>query len=251
MKLISNLEQILQNIKTVENYLTDGTSDEQLKISKFIQRGTCFIAYQIENEIRFAPSKFLGYINNSLEKHIPSETDGRNTNEMIINILETNPFFYEKLENEYIAYCQNLGLQPRKKGAFGVQRKYWLLKLEKDFLDNEELLGEFPEGKIVERIHKSRERNSKVIEIAKQNFKNKYGKLFCHICHFDFEEKYGSLGKDFIEAHHTIPVSKMKTDHKTKPEEIAMLCSNCHKMVHKKRPWLEMENLSNIINGQR
>ena len=251
MKLVSNLDQIVQNIETVENYLTNENSDEQLKIATFIKRGTCFVAYQIDNEIRFAPSKFLGYVNNSLEKHIPSETDGRQTNTMIISILKSQPLLNEKLEKEYISYCKNLGLEPGEKGAFGVDRKYWFLKLDKEFIENEQVSGEFPEGKIIERIHKSRERNSKVVEIAKQNFKSKYGKLFCQVCNFDFEEKYGILGKDFIEAHHTIPVSKMKTDHKTKPEEIAMLCSNCHKMVHKKRPWLEMESLSNIINGSR
>lgn len=98
------------------------------------------------------------------------------------------------------------------------------------FNDNEELTGEFPEGKVIERIHKSRERNSQVIQIAKHNFKTKYGKLFCQIYGFYFEATYGEIGKDFIEAHHTIPVSEMK------PEDITMLCSNCHKMVHKRRP---------------
>lgn len=247
MKLVSKLEQLEQNIETVENYLTNGNSDEKFKVATFIKRGTCFVAYQINNEIRFAPSKFLGYINNSLEKHIPSETDGRQTNVMISSILKSQPLLNEKLEKEYILYCKNLGLEPREKGAFGVDRKYWLLKLERDFIENEDVSGEFPEGKIIERIHKSRERNSKVVEIAKQNFKNKHGRLFCQVCNFDFEEKYGILGIDFIEAHHTIPLSKMKTDHKTKPEDIAILCSNCHKMVHKKRPWLEMESLNNII----
>lgn len=221
---------MLFKVELSENYLTVGTEEEQIKIAKFIKRGTCFIAYQIEEEIRFAPSKFLGYVNNSLEKHIPSKTDGRDTNEMIISILEAKPIFNEKLEKKNISFCRNLGLQPGEKGAFGAQRKYWLLNLKSDFNDNEELTGEFPEGKVIERIHKSRERNSQVIQIAKHNFKTKYGKLFCQIYGFDFEATYGEIGKDFIEAHHTIPVSEMK------PEDITMLCSNCHKMVHKRRP---------------
>src|SRR5690606_32182586 len=139
MKLVSNLEQILQNIETVENYLTNGNSDEQFKIATFIKRGTCFVAYQINNEIRFAPSKFLGYINNSLEKHIPSETDGRQTNTMIISILKSQPLLNDKLEKNYISYCQNLGMEPGEKGAFGVDRKYWILKLDQDFVENEEV----------------------------------------------------------------------------------------------------------------
>lgn len=249
MKLVSNLEQILQNIKTVENYLTNGNTDDQLKMTAFIKRGTCFVAYQIENEIKFAPSKFLGYVDNSLKKHIPSKSDGRETNKMIISILESKPLLNEKLEKKYISYCKKIGLEPKKKGAFGADRKYWLLRLNEDFTENIEISRGFPEGKIIERFHKSRERSSKVVQIAKQNFKNKYGKVFCQICNFNFEDKYGIIGKDFIEAHHTIFVSDMEDGHISKPEEFAMLCSNCHKMVHKKRPWLNMEDLSKIINN--
>ncbi|MES2805181.1 MAG: HNH endonuclease [Bacteroidota bacterium] len=100
---------------------------------------------------------------------------------------------------------------------------------------------------MVERTHKARERNSKVVELAKNNFKNKHGKLFCQVCDFDFEDNYGIVGKDFIEGHHTIAVSVMPADYKTKPEEIAMLCGNCHRMVHKKRPWLTMEELTKVL----
>ena len=39
----------------------------------------------------------------------------------------------------------------------------------------------------------------------------------------------------------------MLPEHKTKPEDIAMLCANCHRMVHKKRPWLKMKDLSKLL----
>jgi putative restriction endonuclease len=55
------------------------------------------------------------------------------------------------------------------------------------------------------------------------------------------------IGIDFIEGHHIIPVSEMAPDHKTKPEEIALLCSNCHKMIHKRRPWLGMDQLKDLV----
>jgi predicted HNH restriction endonuclease len=120
--------------------------------------------------------------------------------------------------------------------------------MQSDFLSNRELTGEFPEGRIIEKTHKARERNYQVIDLAKSNFKRKYGRLICQVCKFDFEEKYGKIGVDFIEGHHTIAVSEMSPEHKTKPEEIAMLCSNCHRMVHKKRPWITMEQLSELLN---
>lgn len=99
---------------------------------------------------------------------------------------------------------------------------------------------------MVERKHKARERNSQVVALAKDKFKEKHGRLFCQVCGFYFETEYGDIGKDFIEAHHTIPVSEMKDDHKTKVEDIAMLCSNCHRMVHKKRPWLTINEIEKL-----
>jgi predicted HNH restriction endonuclease len=247
MKLISDKSQLLKNIETVETYLVYGTENEQLDIQNCIKRGTCFVAYKIESEIRFAPSKFLGYRNNSLNRHIPSQTDGRDTNKVINIVLNSKPLPNDNLEKKYFKYSNNLGIYPSENGAYGVKRKFWQLDITKDFKTNEEFTGEFPEGKIVEQVHKSRERNSKLIMIAKQNFISKYGKLFCQVCNFNFENSYGSIGKDFIEGHHTIAVSDMTHGHQTKPEDIAMLCSNCHRMIHKRRPWLSMNDLKKLI----
>lgn len=246
--LISNREQLLQNIDTIETYLTEGNDEERLYASLLIKRGTCFIAYKIKNELRFAPSRFLGYINNKFHKYLTAIVDGRHTNKAIWSILKAPPEANKTLETKYYDYCKKLGIVPSSKGgAYGVQRKFWTLSLETDFHNNNELTGEFPEGKIVERTHKARERNSQVVEMAKSNFKKKYGKLFCQVCDFDFEKTYGEIGKDFIEGHHTIAVSEMPPDYKTKPEEIAMLCANCHRIVHKKRPWLTMSVIKNLL----
>ena len=242
MKLISKLDQLLKNIDTVEFYLTEGTADQQEEVSDLIRKGSCLIAYKVGKEMRFAPSRFLGYVDNSLKKHIRSEADGRETNVVINRILKSRPIPNKNLRTLYFGYCRNLGLKADNK-----KHKFWQFEIETDFENNNALTGEFPEGKIIERKHKARERNSLVVTIAKQNFKKKYGKLYCQICKFDFESTYGQIGKDFIEGHHTIAVSDMKQDHKTKPEDIAILCSNCHRMVHKKRPWLTMTQLKKIL----
>jgi putative restriction endonuclease len=107
----------------------------------------------------------------------------------------------------------------------------------------------FPEGKTKLRTHLYRERNPRVIREAKRRFKEKHGRLFCQACGFDFAKQYGEIGKDYIEAHHTLPVSQMQEGEMTKPEDIALLCSNCHKMVHRKRPWLMMEHLKELLES--
>ena len=107
----------------------------------------------------------------------------------------------------------------------------------------------FPEGKVKEKLHRSRERNSKLISQVKAEALAKYGKLRCECCGFDFEEFYGELGAEFIEAHHTKPVSELHEDgEETKKEDIALVCSNCHRMLHRRRPWLEMRDLKKLTS---
>lgn len=106
---------------------------------------------------------------------------------------------------------------------------------------------EFSEGKFYLKQHLYRERNPKLISSAKKQFKQKHGRLFCQVCGFDFEVKYGKLGKDFIEAHHIKPVSEMKQLEKTKIEDIIMVCSNCHSMIHRKKPWLNLDQIRTLL----
>src|SRR5260221_1218000 len=176
--LITCIDELTQNIDTVEGYLTEGDDAERLEVSKLIKRGTCFVAYKIDNELRFAPSRFLGYESNKLFKHSTKDIDGRETNQAINKILGSRPVVNAVLEKEYFNYCISLGIKPQLKGgAYAVARKYWKLNLGHDFRNNTELSGEFPEGKIVERIHKARERNIQVVQIANGNFKINHGKL--------------------------------------------------------------------------
>jgi hypothetical protein len=107
---------------------------------------------------------------------------------------------------------------------------------------------EFPEGREVQYLHRSRERNAQVIKIAKERFLEMYGRLFCAVCGFDFEATYGPDGAGFIEAHHTIPVSELGPNHSTKAEDIAVVCANCHRMLHLRRPWLTMDDLHKLIS---
>ena len=56
--------------------------------------------------------------------------------------------------------------------------------------------------------------------------------LKCEVCGFDFEDVYGELGAGYIEVHHKKPVSE--GEHITDlNNDLAMLCSNCHRMIHR------------------
>ncbi len=152
------------------------------------------------------------------------------------NCLETE---YGKNNTFYSVY----GIESRK-GIWGLTD--YLVKeanIELTFND-----ADFPEGKTFVREHVFRERNKKVVSEAKKRFKEIHdGKLYCEICGFSFVEKYGKLGEEFIEAHHTKPISEMKEGDTTKVEDIVLVCSNCHSMIHRKRPWLSKEELKMIL----
>ncbi|MDQ0087608.1 hypothetical protein J2T12_001002 [Paenibacillus anaericanus] len=114
----------------------------------------------------------------------------------------------------------------------------------------DETAVEYPEGKIAYILHRRRERNPIVIKRAKELFVKKHGKLYCEVCCLDFTAVYGERGKDFIEGHHKKLISEMRDGETTKVDDIAMLCSNCHRMIHRK-PLISVEELAVIVNQSR
>jgi 5-methylcytosine-specific restriction protein A len=99
--------------------------------------------------------------------------------------------------------------------------------------DDEE---EFSEGKILTVIHKRRERNKSVVEKKKKLVLENNGKLDCEVCGFNFEKVYGNIGRDFAECHHTKPLSQLTESSSTKINDLAIICSNCHRMIHRTSP---------------
>jgi len=105
----------------------------------------------------------------------------------------------------------------------------------------------FPEGKRVERIHLTRERDSRVVVLAKSRARSRDGRLACEACGFDFVDTYGEQGEGFIEAHHTAPLSELSEATMTTVEDLALLCANCHRMIHRVRPWLDVAGLRELL----
>ena len=103
------------------------------------------------------------------------------------------------------------------------------------------------EGRILTRIHKSRERSRELIEKKKASALKLHGCLKCEACSFDFKSVYGSRGERFIEAHHIKPVHTLVPGSKTRLEDLVLLCSNCHRMVHVQRPWLTVQELRQLL----
>ncbi len=124
--------------------------------------------------------------------------------------------------------------------------------LLRDFA-SEPVRASFPEGRRIERLHKSRERDSRVVRQAKdQHAQRNNGALPCEVCEFDFAVHYGELGTSYIEAHHDRPLSDLNNGEllDTRVEDFSLVCANCHRMLHRKRPWSTVEQLKDLIRSE-
>ena len=74
--------------------------------------------------------------------------------------------------------------------------------------------------------------------------------LACEVCDFNFTKTYGIRSKDYIECHHKNPLSDTKVGEKTKTEDLALLCANCHRVIHRYKPWISVEKLKEQFKGQ-
>jgi hypothetical protein len=73
----------------------------------------------------------------------------------------------------------------------------------------------------------------------------------CEACDFDFEVRYGELGKEYIECHHVDPLgARDNPSTTTTVKDVRMLCANCHRMVHRRRPPVPVEELRAALGLQ-
>jgi 5-methylcytosine-specific restriction protein A len=114
--------------------------------------------------------------------------------------------------------------------------------------DDEETLNDsVMEGQVLYKLHKVRERDSEIVLLKKKQALDSFGFLSCEACIFDFEKFYGELGKGYIECHHKTPLSKFKAETYTRLDDLALVCSNCHRMLHRSIDTLSVENLKSQI----
>lgn len=77
-------------------------------------------------------------------------------------------------------------------------------------------------------------------------------KYECQVCDLRFEDSYGRLGSEFAEAHHRVPLKQLRENVRTRVEDLATVCANCHRMLHRmegKRN--DIERLRSIIRRRR
>lgn len=93
------------------------------------------------------------------------------------------------------------------------------------------------------RLHKRVERNTRLSKEAKRI----HGTV-CEACESNMKDIYGSLGDGYIEAHHLRPIASIHDKIRMDPKiDFAVLCPNCHAMIHRSKYISDIENFKKIL----
>lgn len=103
------------------------------------------------------------------------------------------------------------------------------------------------EGRKKLLVHYEKERDPVFMSKCKENYSLKDPSMKCEICGFSFLENYGEIGRGFIEGHHKKPIYELSKETIIRSDDIVMVCSNCHSMIHSKYPCYSVEEIKHII----
>lgn len=92
--------------------------------------------------------------------------------------------------------------------------------------------------------HRRREHKLRAAKL-KEALEAGNGRLKCEVprCGFDFYEVYGELGFEFAQIHHLQPLGDRSTPSVTKLNDLAIVCANCHAMIHRSGACRPLEGL--------
>jgi predicted HNH restriction endonuclease len=132
-------------------------------------------------------------------------------------------------------------------------KKKDLMLFDESILEKDIAITEGKQHKLIQAVY---ERSKRLREQAIR-FYSQDGQIVCAACGFDFASIYGEHGAGFIEIHHTKPIFSYDEEDNQKTlkdalENVVPLCSNCHRMIHRKHNrMLTVEELRNIIANAR
>ncbi|QJB68279.1 HNH endonuclease [Parasphingorhabdus halotolerans] len=235
---VESLSDIERNVDTLINAIHSDSQDRQ-KFADWVKAGAVFYPYQFGRIIAFAPSRFIGYKDNSRENHerlIANRTaDGKDTNPVISKIVGSKNAHDTRLEQAFQRYCSLIGVEPYNK-----KRSFWTSSRivhafnsqfsAIDDIDETEVGNDSPEYR--RRMAGSYVRDQ---EVRKQVLKRANG-----VCEYGgcvtFKKENGHT---YLEAHHVISLSEQGVD---KHSNVIALCPNHHREAHFGEKWQMLQD---------
>lgn len=156
------------------------------------------------------------------------------------------------LQNALLSLSQHIDYYEEKSGSSVKKRKdvyeRYLNLIDKEpqktvYPDEVDIEIEYSEGKTKKVLVNSYERNT----VARKKCIEHFG-LNCQVCDFNFKDKFGDLGKDFIHVHHKIDIATIGNEYSVNPlTDLIPVCPNCHSMLHKRKPAYSISELKAMM----
>lgn len=154
----------------------------------------------------------------------------------------------KKISNKQLWTPQSSGISIKKENIDSLESIWFkFLKGSNYFIQSEGVSKEvspstYLEGRANQILQTIYERSP----FARKECLKIYGHS-CSVCGFNFEKKYGDIGKEYIHVHHLNQISNIGRVYEIDPiNDLRPVCPNCHAMLHRKNPPYEIEELRNM-----
>ena len=74
MKPIQTLEELRHNMDTLDQYLDNKTERTYSFALELVKKGVCFVVCKENGKTKFYPSRFIGYADNTMSKHLSNDS---------------------------------------------------------------------------------------------------------------------------------------------------------------------------------
>jgi len=123
LHFVENTDQIIENIKTLEQYLASENDEDKQFAIDLIKKGRAMIIYRVKGENHFAPIRFISFKKNSKSAHVDNEKKEPRDCAPVIQSLMGKPFTHDAIEKEFLDYANHF-----KGSTLKSRRKYWRIR---------------------------------------------------------------------------------------------------------------------------
>ncbi|UIP06005.1 HNH endonuclease [Erythrobacter sp. SDW2] len=226
MSFVRNLRDLERNAYYLAEII-ESDNDLSSDAALLIRKGRAFFPFQFQGKLAFCPSKFVGYRNNDLLKHldIRGSRDGKDTNREINRIIGSGYVEDAALHVELEAYARRIGVTLENH-----KHRFWITESAKRAAANgQSAIDDLPDDNLGSE-RPARRKSSGTYFIRNENVRNAVRHRANGRCEYCGKRGFETEGRGrYVEAHHIISLSKQGPD---TLKNVIALCPNHHREAH-------------------
>jgi hypothetical protein len=259
-ELSTSVDDVTDNLLRLHSYAGGSQREREFHFDR-VYNAEHQVYYKTPDGPIFAPVKWCGAKGNTISRYdLRKRKISQVFQRALMNIgfkpITAGQPTYDEIYREFIDFCYGFSF---KNSAAGLphsdssrSRQFWTLGYIpeaplQNYADEVSDPESYVEGATKTVSVNSYERNSK----ARLACIAHYG-YNCQACKMNFQDMYGDLGAEFIHIHHMRPLHDIGEEYEVDPvNDLRPLCPNCHAMIHRQKPPLTIEQLSQLIVSLR